>query len=139
MDNSILRKYTRQDGNSAGPSLPDAEVTDDLGAFGFQRGARDRCLMLEFRRKSGNVLALGYAWMHRVEFDPSDGITLWFAGNKVTIRGRNLNAEVRPTVRLLDCIMRHRVSWIREASQAEAMEAQEGACIVELIDWDRSR
>jgi hypothetical protein len=134
MDSNILRKYTRQDGD-AGTGGVDLDAIDDHGVFGWLRGARERCLMLELRRKSGNVLVLGYAWLHRIDFDPSEGITLWFAGQKVVLRGQNLNAEVRPTVRLLDGLTRHRVPWIREASQAEVMAAETDACIVETMQW----
>lgn len=139
MDNSILRKYTRQEGDPAGSNVVDLDATDDLGAFGFQRGVRDRCLMLELRQKNGNILALGYAWLHRIEFNPSEGIALWFSGQKVTIKGRNLNAEVRSTVRLFDGLLRHRVPWIREASQAEVMEAKPEACVIESIQLDAAR
>lgn len=135
MDKSVLHKYTnRTDPESAGSTVLDLE-TDDLGCFGWLRGARDRSLMLELRRKTGNVTALGYAWLHRIDFDPSEGITLWFAGQKVVLRGQNLNAEVRPTVRLLDGIVRHRVTWIQEASGADMMDCSEGRCFVEAIDW----
>lgn len=135
MDKSVLHKYTNwTDSEPASSNVLDLE-TDDLGCFGWLRGARERSLMLELRRKTGNVTALGYAWLHRIDFDPSEGITLWFAGQKVVLRGQNLNAEVRPTVRLLDGIVRHRVTWIQEAGQADVMEAAEGACLVEAIVW----
>jgi hypothetical protein len=135
MDKSILQKYTRKDEDPSASNVHDLDFADDLGAFGWQRGLRDRCLMLELRKKGGNVLVLGYAWLHRIDFDPSEGLTLWFAGQKVVIRGRNLNAEVRPTVRLLDGLTRHRVPWIREASQADIMEVPDGQCLVESILW----
>lgn len=139
MDKSILQKYTRQDGELSGSNVVDLELVDDLGPFGWQRGLRDRCLMLELRRKSGNVLLLGYAWLHRIEFDPSEGITLWFGGQRVMLRGRNLGAELRPNVSLLDGLARHRVPWIQESGQADAMEATPDACIIESIDWEKAR
>lgn len=135
MDKSILQKYTRKDEEPSASNVHDLNPTEDLGAFGWQRGLRDRCLMLELRKKGGNVLVLGYAWLHRIDFDPSEGLTLWFAGQKIVIRGRNLNAEVRPTVRLLDGLTRHRVPWIQEASQADVMEAKSEACVIESMTW----
>ena len=60
------------------------------------RGVRDRAIMLELRRKNGNVLAIGYGWLERAEFDPSEGITLHLVGQKIRIKGRNLNDEARP-------------------------------------------
>jgi hypothetical protein len=113
----------------------EGEPWDDLGAFGWLRGTRERALMLELRRKNGHVLAVGYAWLEKAEFEPSDGIALHFVGQKVRLRGRNLNVELRPHVRLFDGIARHRVPWIREAGQGERLRATEGACVVEAIEW----
>ena len=136
MDRSVLQKYTaRQDAEAAGSNVVDLDITDDCGGFGWLRGVRERSVMVELRKASGNVLALGYSWLERVEYDPSEGITLLFAGQKVRIKGRNLNSEVRPLVRLFEGLTRHRVPWIREAGRADAMEASEGACVVESIEW----
>jgi hypothetical protein len=48
-------------------SLPardgETEAPDDLGAFGWLRGVRDRALMLELRRKDDSVMAFAYAWL----------------------------------------------------------------------------
>lgn len=133
MDKSFLEKYAAVDPGSTS-NVVDIE-TDDLGTFGWLRGIKDRCLMLELRRKDGRVLALGYSWLHRVEFEPSQGITLCFGSQRVLLRGRNLNAELRPGMRLFDGIARHRVPWVRQASQAEWMETKDGACVVEAIEW----
>lgn len=113
----------------------ESEVLDDLGAFGWLRGVRDRAVMLELRKKDGNVLAVGYAWLERAEFDPSEGITLHVVGKTVRIKGRNLNAQLRPNVRLFQGITRHRVPWIQEADQSTAMESQGKGILVERIEW----
>ena len=52
--------------------------------------------MLELRKKTGNILAASYSWIEKVKFDPSKGITLHAQGQKIRIRGRNLNGETRP-------------------------------------------
>ncbi len=57
------------------------------------------------------------AWLDLASFDPSEGITLGFGGRKVTIRGRNLQAEVRPNVRLFQALVRQRVPWLQEADE----------------------
>lgn len=98
-------------------------------------GVRDRAVMLELRRKDGNILAVGYAWLDKAEFDPSVGIVLSLGGQKITIRGRNLNAEIRPEVRLFQGICRHRVPWIQEADEASFMEARGAGTLVEDIEW----
>lgn len=40
------------------------------------------------------------------------GIALHLAGQKIRIKGRNLNAEARQNVRLFEGITRHRIPWI---------------------------
>jgi hypothetical protein len=136
-DSAVLQRYvTGRDsrlGIAAEQSEPDA--CDDLGAFGWLRGIRERAVMLELRRKDGSIVAIGYGWLERVAFDPSEGITISTGGQKIRIRGRNLNAEVRPSVRLFEGIARHRVPWVREADRAAAMEADAKATIIDSIEW----
>lgn len=136
-DSAVLQRYvTGRDSRAgmAGEHL-EADPCDDLGAFGWLRGIRDRALMLELRRKDGGIVAIGYGWLERVAFDPSEGITLSAGGQKIRIKGRNLNAEVRPSVRLFEGIARHRVPWVRETDRAAAMEADAKATIVDCIEW----
>ncbi|MFO0946460.1 MAG: hypothetical protein U1D30_11005 [Planctomycetota bacterium] len=57
--------------------------------------------MLELRFRDGRIMALSYVGLDKVDFDPSGEIQLYFSPKKVTITGRNLNAEVRPNVRSL--------------------------------------
>src|SRR5258707_5878740 len=92
---SVLEKLVSRRTDTDGLE-DDANDFDDLGAFGWLRGVRDRALMLELRRRDGSALALGYAWLERAEFDPSEGITLCFGGKTVRITGRNLDNEARP-------------------------------------------
>ena len=89
--------------------------------------------MLEIRHKDGRITAKGYSWLQSAEFDPSTGITLNFSGEKITIVGRNLNAEARSNVRLFAGIVRHRVPWIQEADGATVIEAAKDAVIVENV------
>lgn len=91
--------------------------------------------MLELRKKDGGILAVAYGYMDKAEFDPSDGITLHLAGQKIRIKGRNLNAEVHPKVRLFEAVCRHRVPWLREADEAELLAAGDKAVIVESMEW----
>lgn len=121
------------------PSSPLAEpetLEADMGCFGWLRGVRDRALMLELRKKDGHILAVGYGWIERVEFEPESGITLHVPGRKILIKGSGLNSEARPTIRLFDGIIRHRVPWICEADRAETVQPTCQAIIVERIQWD---
>lgn len=133
MTDSVLDKYS---GGRKPASEPAAESdgAEDLGSFGWLRGVRDRAVMLELRLKNGNVTAIGYAWIERVEFDPSDGITLHALGKEIRIKGRNLNAEARPTVRLFDGIVRHRVPWLRQSGDAEATQAGDSSTVIDTIE-----
>lgn len=134
MKGNLLEKYAVP--KAVETETPDEQVgiPDDLGAFGFLRGVHDRALMLEVRFKNGKKRGLGYAWLHDLEFDPSEGITLHFGGKQVKITGQNLNAEVRPNVRLFAAILRHRVSWIQEADGPTMMESSKSATIIERIE-----
>lgn len=108
------------------------EAPADLGAFGWLRGRQERAMMLELRKKDGNVVALAYSWLERADFDPSVGVLLKFGVEKVKITGRNLNAEQRPGVRLFAGIVRHRVPWIQEADEPAAMGAGRGAVVEQI-------
>lgn len=136
MGENVLSKYTSRidpDGHDA--TVFDLDVTDDLGCFGWLRGVRERALMLELRKKSGNTLAINYGFIETIAYDPSAGITITSGATAIRIQGRNLNAEVRPCVGFLQGLLRHRVPWIQEADRIQAMEAPEGACVVESIEW----
>jgi hypothetical protein len=135
VSDSVLKRYAGQTAEdrfalSQGESL---DAANDLGAFGWLRGVRDRAVMLELRKKNGNITAIGYAWLERAEFDPSEGITLFVMGQKIRIKGRNLNAETHFGVRLYQGITRHRVPWIREAGEATRFTDARTETIVESI------
>ncbi len=137
MSDRTLHKYlNRGDGPvSTTPDEFEADGTEDLGAFGIIRGQRDRAVMLELRKKTGNVLAIGYGWIDRVELDPSFGITLHLGNQRITIRGRNLNAEARPQVRLFQQITRQKVSFVQEIDQVGALKADQQAVVIEELQW----
>jgi hypothetical protein len=135
MCDKILQKYTGKSGEkfSESGATDEPEIADDLGAFGWLRG-RDRAIMLELRKKNGNILAIGYSWLERVEFDPSEGITLHVVGQTIRIKGRNLNGEARPNVRLFQGITRHKVPWIQEADEPAELQADKSATVIERIE-----
>lgn len=137
MTDRLLDKYTKRPAPDAPKPESETEEAEDCGCFGWLRGVRDRSIMLELRKKDGHILAVGYSWLERVEFDPSEGITLHLPGQKVKITGSGLNADARPTVRLFDGIIRHRVPWVREMDRAEGLAADRETVFVEQIDWER--
>lgn len=135
-DSDILQRYTERIRDTAAhiSSAADTEDFDDCGCFGRLRGVRDRAAMLEFRKKNGNIRALGYGWLEEAEFDPSVGITLHFVDRKIRIVGRNLNTSTKELPGMFESILRHRVAWIREANKSEIISANM-TTTVELIEW----
>lgn len=110
-------------------------IYDYLPCFGWLRGARDSAPMLELRKKTGNILAISYSWVEQIEFDPSEGVFLDVGDQRIAIRGRHLNTEIRPGIKLFEGLTRHRVPWIREVSSAELLQVPDDVCVVESINW----
>ena len=115
------------------PAAPNAEagLFDDLGSFGWLRNEHDRAIMLEIRHSDGLIRAYSYSWLESAEFNPSEGITLYFSGKTVKLVGRNLNAECRPGIRLFEGISRHRVLWIQVVDESKSMDTPEDEVIID--------
>lgn len=138
MSDSVLKHFSEKlaTGNGNLRNDPDEIGPENLGAFGWLRGRQDRAHMLQLRRRDGNIVALGFSWLERCDYDPSEGITLRFTGQTVRLVGRNLNREVRPGVRLFDGLVRHRVPWVQEADAPTAMTAGRGETVIERIEFE---
>ena len=80
MSDRILPKYVGRNGAIAESldldAIGDAEDVESFDCFGWLRGMRERAVCLEFRQKSGSVLAIPYAYISRMEFQPSGLITI---------------------------------------------------------------
>lgn len=135
MSDKFLRQFTEKLGNGHHHEEQADEPPEDLGAFGWLRGSKERAYMLEVRRKDGNIKALGYAWLESCDFDPSEGITLRFTGQAVRLVGRNLNREMRPHLKLFEGLVRHRIPWIQEADEPTAMTAAKQATVIERVEF----
>jgi hypothetical protein len=66
-----------------------------------------------------------------VEFNSTQGTTLHVHGDKIQIKGRNLNAEVR----LFQGIARHRVAWVQEVDRPGSLNGGERTTLIEEIVW----
>jgi hypothetical protein len=135
MTDNVLKQFTNK---LTHPHANDDEAEqqpEDLGAFGWLRGSRERATMLEVRRKDGSITALGYAWLEKAEFDPSEGITLRFTGQSVRLKGRNLNAKVRPHLQLFMGLVRHRIPWLQEADEPALMTAAKNDAVIEKVEF----
>lgn len=122
-----LKQFAKQDAE------PKEGEEDDFGTFGWLHGIRDKALMLELRLKTGNCVALGYTWLELAEYNPSTGITLHFAGQKVTLQGEKLNQPFRDSVRLFEGLLRHRVTWVREADRKSSTLADATQLVIDAI------
>lgn len=136
MSDNLLERYTGKRTEFGEVSTPESDGLEDYGSFGWLRGIRDRAIMLEIRHKDGKISAFGYALLDSAEFDPSEGIVLRFSGKTVKIVGRNLNGEVRPSIRLFDGIVRHRVPWIQEADGSSTLQVPQKATVIEEVKID---
>jgi hypothetical protein len=135
MADDLLRKYASRAGTLAAELDTESDTdSEDLGGFGWLRSARDRCVMLQLHKKDGSIVGIPYGWIERAEFDPREGITLLAQGRKIRIRGRNLNAEVRPHVTVFDGICRARIPWMIEAESAASLRAGKNTTIIEQIE-----
>lgn len=112
--------------------IDSAEPEASVSSFGYLRGVRDRAQMLELRKKDGSSVAFAYSYLDRASFDPSDGIRIKFPGTQVHLIGQRLNDPVDRGLRLYELLLRHRVTWIQEASRADMME-KPNATVVESI------
>lgn len=113
------------------------DVPEDHGCFGWLRGVRDRAVMLELRKRTGEIKAFSYSFLESVEFDPSDGMVLLFPGHRVTITGTALNqpATATTTLGLFGGVIRHRVPWIQELTGERLIADSESQIRVRSIIW----
>lgn len=133
MSDRVLAKYASL--HSGGATEAEEGLVDDLGVFGWLRGVRDRAVMLELRKSPADILAVDYGGLE-IEFDASVGITiLTMTARKIVIKGRNLNAEIRPNVRLFEGITRHRVPWIMISDRAARLQDDRNDIVIESITW----
>jgi hypothetical protein len=135
MSDKLLERYTGRRSSADGEIDGGSEVdgSEDLGAFGWLRGPRERAIMLELRKRTGVIVAIAYGYINKIEFSPSEGITL-HCGQQIKIKGRNLNGEARPGVRLLHGLTRNRIPWIAEADPSSKLQASKNAVLVESIE-----
>jgi hypothetical protein len=112
----------------------DLDVSENCGAFGWLRDTKERALYLAFRLKDGNVFAVGYPWLEKISYNPSDGITLTFTNQTIRILGRNLAGQIRSGRSLLAGILQHKVQWVAQADSAGALLADKQAVVIEGIE-----
>jgi hypothetical protein len=103
---SVLNKYNL-------PTTPRPEITEEeeKRAYSIIKGRGGYLLMLEFRFKNGDGAAFGYSYFAGMSFDASGKLEIYFAGNKVTVTGRNLKP-------VFDGLLVHSVGFLREMDES---------------------
>jgi hypothetical protein len=107
------------------------EGTEEHLCYAKLRGLHAVAFMLELRTGAGDSDGFDYGLLGRCKFDRSEGVTLFFAGGTVTIRGKNL----RP---LFDGILTHRVYWVAVAAEPEMVARDPEATVVTAIEIEVS-
>ncbi len=138
-DDTTLQKYLRRNRSESLSNGADDQGMEQAetvaGCFGFLRGARERAMCLELRRKSGQILAINYSYVSRFEYQPDIGILLHSSGDTIKINGINLNAPIAPQVRLFEAICRHKVPWLSESDRTDRISAGPDTVIISTIEW----
>ncbi|MGD9689522.1 MAG: hypothetical protein AB7K52_07055 [Phycisphaerales bacterium] len=139
MSDRTLDRYTGRLRESADKPWYAADLTDweavDEHCFGWLRGINTKAVCLELRLKDGSIVAIPYAYIERLEFDPSTGITLIASGRTIRITGRNLNSDCGRGMRLFEGIARARVPWIKEDSRCMSGQDNAHAIVIDGIEW----
>ena len=105
-------------GRTVGKRPPAAEEAHER-FFGFVTGVQDRAHNVEFRKAEGAWPFREYSYLLGGEAVHAGEFVLRYAtGERVTVRGRNL----RP---LYEKLLRHRITWVREAASGETAPDEE--------------
>jgi hypothetical protein len=95
----------------------------DIGGTG--KGTNWRGLMFSIKLKTGDCAAFPYAYLQRIDWDPSKGLTLHLTSELITIEGRYLEE-------LYYALLDHLVREITEAD-ADYQTAPEKEAFIEQI------
>jgi hypothetical protein len=115
-------------GETLSPEPPKREIPATPAETPPREDAGDnrQCLMLDFRYRSGDSIALSYAYLISAAFDRSKGIALDFGGYEATVAGRNLVSLHRE-------ILEHRAAAIQEAGEMAAAGGSDAATVITRI------
>ena len=83
--------------------------------------------MLEFRLRTGNVVAFVYHGLVKASYEPSKGIVLGFlSGPTIQLAGRNL-------LPLFEGIIQHQVRWVPEIDKQSSLVSVGQEVVIEEI------
>lgn len=119
-------------------SSPDADCFSEDGqyrAIGISRKAWGGEPMINFIARTGDHQAIAYNHLYRIQFDPSNGITLDFTNHNIVIQGRNLAEAYQKLVM-------QRVIFVVEADDATRRLVADGDPVVtslQILEADPER
>ena len=108
MADSVLRKYAKSAATDA--ETKPVPLEDKALAPAADALTETTVIMLDIVLRSGNHVALSYAYMTKVEFDPSSSIVIHVMEDRVTVTGRNLRS-------VYQALITHRLRLIRESAE----------------------
>ena len=106
MDNT-KRNWTQFSNKQAAPPQA-AEQQVEYDFFTLEKQTNKTAIMLDIEFENGDCLALPYAYLSKIKFDLSSGITITWGATTILIEGRNLK-------KLYKYLVRHKVNFIRES------------------------
>jgi hypothetical protein len=106
---------------------PVGVVAEEYQAFALPAVYGDYLPMVEFRLKTGDRVALAYAWLTAVKFHPERIELSFTTGAAVTIRGRNLTP-------IYSALARHQAVYVHEADAPMALLVSDSASLVDAIE-----
>ncbi len=124
---SDLIRQARSERPLPAPTEDGEPPAEEYQCYSKLRGPRQVAFMLELRQAGGDSSGFDYGLLGRSTFDRSAGVTLYFAGGTVTIRGKQL----RP---LFEGILSHRVVWVAVAPDPAAVARDPEATVVTAIE-----
>ncbi len=95
----------------------DLDLGDPAASFAVLADGETPTPMVDFRGHDGHSLALPYARLLSIDFQPVSGISLEFQDHRVKIRGRNLR-------RLYAALVQHRVVFVQEGDLDVVSESE---------------
>lgn len=105
MDNGTQRNWAQIAGKAPVPVPVPQEQEYDF--FTLEKQTAKYAIMLDIEFENGDCLAMPYAYLSKIKYDLSSGITIDWGGTAILIEGRNLKTLYRH-------LTRHKVLIIHE-------------------------
>ncbi len=102
------------------------EQQDDFKFFGIEPQNTGRALLFELRFRSGRRLGFPYSYLTKLDFEPSEGITIYASDVVILVKGRNLDV-------VFNYLLQNRLTYIRE-DETGTDTSSEGETFIESIE-----